>query len=175
MKNLNIFKALPLISYKKDGLDIFIASCLQKDLLDILSFLCKCSLTQYKSLTSISVVDYPERLNRFEVVYEFLTLFNNRFRLKIYTNEKNSVPSITSLYSCANWWEREAWDLFGIYFSNHPDFRRILTDYGFNGHPLRKDFPCSGYLDLKYDENVKRVVVEKLKIDQTFRIFTYKF
>lgn len=175
MIKLNIFKSLPLISYKKDGIENIIASCLIKDLLSILSFLRNSSLTQYKILTAISVVDYPERSNRFEIVYELLSLFNSRFRLKIYTNEKINIPSITNLYPCANWWEREAWDLFGIFFENHPDFRRILTDYGFHGHPLRKDFPLSGYVDFRYDENAKRIVIENLKLDQTFRIFEYRF
>jgi NADH/F420H2 dehydrogenase subunit C len=175
MKKLNIFESLPLLSYKREGLDNIIASCLSKDLLSILSFLRDSSLTQYKILTSISVVDYPERLNRFEIVYEFLTMFNSRFRLKIYVNEKTSVPSITTLYPCANWWEREAWDLFGVFFENHIDLRRILTDYGFSGHPLRKDYPLSGYVDFKYDENKKRVVINNLKISQNFRLFDYKF
>lgn len=103
MNNLNIFKSLPLLSYRKDGVDTFIISCLQKDLLSIILFLRDSSLTQYKLLISISVVDYPERNNRFEVVYELLTLFNNRLRLKIYTNETVSIPSITKVYPCANW------------------------------------------------------------------------
>jgi NADH/F420H2 dehydrogenase subunit C len=175
MKNLHIFKSLPFISYNKDGVENFGASCLSKDLLSIILFLRDSSLTQYKVLTSISVVDYPERFNRFEIVYELLTIFNNRFRLKIYTNEHIAIPSITVLYPCSNWGEREAWDLFGVFFDNHPDFRRILTDYGFNGHPLRKDFPCNGYIDLRYDENAKRVVVGKLDLAQAFRVFNYKF
>jgi NADH/F420H2 dehydrogenase subunit C len=171
---LNIFDSLPLISYKKEKLDRVVATCLAKDAYAILSFLCNSSLLQYKILTAISVVDYPERLSRFEVVYEVLSLFNTRFRLKIYTTEKISVESIITLYSCANWWEREAWDLFGIFFRNHPDLRRILTDYGFNGHPLRKNFPCNGFIDLRYDENAKRIVVDNLRLDQIFRLFDYK-
>jgi NADH/F420H2 dehydrogenase subunit C len=171
---LNIFKSLPLISYKKEKLDKVVASCLVKDAFAILSFLRNSSLLQYKILTAISVVDYPERLSRFEVVYELLSLFNTRFRLKIYTTEKISVDSIIILYSCANWWEREAWDLFGIFFRNHSDLRRILTDYGFDGHPLRKDFPCNGFIDLRYDENAKRIIVDNLRLDQIFRLFDYK-
>lgn len=175
IKILNIFDSLPLLSFKREKIENFVGTCLKKDLLSILLFLRDSSVTQYKILSCISVVDYPERHNRFEVVYELLSLFNSRFRLKVYTNEKTNIISITSLYPCANWWEREAWDLFGVFFDNHPDFRRILTDYGFDGHPLRKDFPCSGYVDFRYDENVKRVVIETLKIDQTFRVFNYKF
>lgn len=171
---LNIFKSLPLISYKKEKLDQVVATCLVKDAYAILSFLRNSSLLQYRILTSISVVDYPERLSRFEVVYELLSLFNSRFRLKIYTAEKMNLDSIVTLYSCANWWEREAWDLFGIFFIDHPDLRRILTDYGFDGHPLRKDFPCNGFIDLRYDENAKRIVVDNLRLDQIFRLFDYK-
>lgn len=174
IENFKVFETLPFLSYKQESTDIAIGSCLPKDLLSILFFLRDSSFTQYKILSSISLVDYPERFNRFEIVYELLTLFNSRFRLKIYTNEKISINSITTLYPCANWWEREGWDLFGVFFDNHPDLRRILTDYGFEGHPLRKDFPCSGYVDLRYDENTKRVVIENLKLDQTFRVFNYK-
>lgn len=174
LENLKIFDTLPFLSYTQESKDVFIGYCLPKDLYSILSFLRDSSLTQYKILTAISLVDYPERLNRFEVVYELLTMFNSRFRLKVFTNEKINIQSIVNLYPCANWWEREGWDLFGVFFDNHPDLRRILTDYGFEGHPLRKDFPCSGYVDLRYDDSAKRVVIESLKIDQTFRVFNYK-
>ena len=174
IEHYKIGDTLPFLSYTQESKDVHIGSCLPKDLLYILHILRDSSLTQYKILTSISLVDYPERLNRFEIVYELLTLFNSRFRVKIYTNEKTSISSITALYPCANWWEREGWDLFGVFFENHPDLRRILTDYGFDGHPLRKDFPCSGYVDFRYDENAKRIVIENLKLDQTFRVFNYK-
>ena len=173
-ENFTVFDTLPLLSYTQESKDVHIGSCLPQDLLSILGVLRDSSFFQYKILSSISLVDYPERFNRFEIVYELLTLFNNRFRLKIYTNETTNISSITVLYPCANWWEREGWDLFGVFFDNHPDLRRILTDYGFDGHPLRKDFPCSGYVDLRYDDNVKRVVIENLKLDQTFRVFNYK-
>lgn len=176
MERLNIFKSLPLTYLKKKKKsEFYIVSCLLKDLVSTLRFLRDSSHTQYKILTCISVVDYPERKNRFELVYELLSIFNSRFRLKIYTNELTNISSITMLYPCANWWEREAWDLFGVFFDNHPDLRRILTDYGFNGHPLRKDFPCNGYADLYYDQNCKRVVMGKLDIDQIFRVFDYRF
>lgn len=173
-KLITISDLLPFISYKQENKDTFIAICTLKDIYFILNFLRDFSFTQYKILSAISLVDYPERFNRFELVYELLTLFNSRFRLKIYTNETISIQSIVNLYPCANWWEREGWDLFGVFFDNHPDLRRILTDYGFKGHPLRKDFPCSGYTSLRYDDSAKRVVTENLHLDQTFRLFEYK-
>jgi NADH/F420H2 dehydrogenase subunit C len=168
-----IFDILPFL-YIHQEQDVFIGLVLPKDVYSVLRFLKDCSLCRYKILSAISVVDYPERSNRFEVVYELLSLYNHRFRLKTYLNENNSLESVVNLYVCANWWEREAWDLFGVFFKSHPDLRRILTDYGFEGHPLRKDFPLSGYVDLRYDENAKRVVIENLILDQTFRVFNYK-
>lgn len=167
-----LFNVLPFLSFKEEH-DVFIGVVLPKDLYNVSRFLRDSSLSQYKILTAISVVDYPERENRFEVVYELLSMYNHRFRLKTYVNENTSLQSIVSLYPCANWWEREAWDLFGVFFKGHPDLRRIITDYGFEGHPLRKDFPLSGYVDVRYDENAKRVVIENLQLDQTFRVFNY--
>jgi NADH/F420H2 dehydrogenase subunit C len=169
-----IFLILPFLSLKHTN-DIYVSSVLSQNAYQVLRFLRDSSLTQYKVLSAVSVVDYPERLNRFEVVYELLSVnLNNRFRLKTYVNESTPLPSIVGLYPCANWWEREGWDLFGVFFSGHPDLRRILSDYGFEGHPLRKDFPLSGYVDLRYDDSVKRVVVEAITIDQSFRVFDYK-
>lgn len=167
-----VFELLPFLSLKTDK-DVYIGVTLGKDLYKCARFLRDFSYCQYKILSAISVVDYPERENRFEVVYDFLSMYNHRFRLKTYVNESTSLQSIVSLYPCANWWEREAWDLFGVFFDKHPDLRRILTDYGFEGHPLRKDFPLSGYVDLRYDENAKRVVIESLVQDQSYRIFNY--
>lgn len=167
-----LFDLLPFLSIKQEQ-DVFIGVVLPQDLYKVTRFLRDSSLCRYKILTAISVVDYPERENRFEVVYEFLSILNHRFRLKTYVNENTSLESIVSLYPSANWWEREAWDLFGVFFHGHPDLRRIITDYGFEGHPLRKDFPLSGYVDLRYDENTKRVVIENLVQDQTFRVFNY--
>jgi NADH/F420H2 dehydrogenase subunit C len=130
---------------------------------------------QYKVLTAITGTDYPERIDRFEVSYELLSLkFNNRLRVKTSINEVGSLESITKVYSSANWWEREIWDMFGIFFSNHPDLRRILTDYGFEGYPLRKDFPLSGYVEVRYDDTVKRVVCEPLELAQEFRSFNFE-
>jgi NADH:ubiquinone oxidoreductase subunit C len=101
-------------------------------------------------------------------------VFNNRIRVKTYVNEITPVMSVVPFYPCANWWEREVWDLYGIFFENHPDLRRILTDYGFEGHPMRKDFPLTGYVELKYDESRKRIVVEPVKLAQEFRSFTFE-
>ncbi len=119
-------------------------------------------------------VDHPERPERFDIVYNLLSLrHNRRIRLKVTADEESPVPSCVGVYSAAGWFEREAWDLFGIYFSDHPDLRRILTDYGFEGHPMRKDFPLTGYVELRYDEDQKRVVYEPVKLKQEFRSFDF--
>jgi NADH-quinone oxidoreductase subunit C len=129
---------------------------------------------QFKVLLDVCGVDYPERDERFDVVYNLLSMtLNQRVRVKVRTDEKKPVPSVVSIFSSANWWEREAWDLLGIYFSGHPDLRRILTDYGFEGHPLRKDFPLSGYVEVRYDGEKKRVVYEPVKMAQDFRSFDF--
>jgi NADH-quinone oxidoreductase subunit C len=128
----------------------------------------------FQMLMDVSGVDYPERAERFEVVYQLLSLTKNtRIRVKTMTNEQQPVPSLVELYPVANWFEREAYDLFGILFSGHPDLRRILTDYGFEGHPLRKDFPLTGYVEVRYDNEQKRVVYEPVKMTQDFRSFDY--
>ena len=125
-------------------------------------------------LCDICGVDYPDRPLRFEVVYHLLSMrLNQRIRLKIETDEEHPVPSAVALFSSAGWWEREAWDLFGIYFAGNPDLRRILTDYGFDGHPLRKDFPLTGYLEMRYDDQQKRVVYEPVLLPQEFRSFDF--
>src|SRR6266478_3017997 len=128
----------------------------------------------FKVMIDLCGVDYPDRPERFEVVYHLLSLtLNHRIRLKVATDEDNPVPSIAGVYSAAGWFEREAWDLFGIYFADHPDLRRLLTDYGFEGHPLRKDFPLTGYVEVRYDEDQKRVVYEPVKLKQEFRSFDF--
>jgi len=130
--------------------------------------------SQYKILTSISGTDYPEQKNRFEVAYEILSIkYNTRLRIKTYINEILPLNSVVNIYSCANWWEREIYDMFGIFFFNHPDLRRILTDYGFEGHPLRKDFPLTGYIEVRYDELKKRIIYEPVKLSQEFRVFDF--
>src|SRR5260221_9657153 len=128
----------------------------------------------FKVMIDLCGVDYPDRPERFEVVYHLLSLtLNHRIRLKVATDEETPVPSIVTLYSAAGWFEREAWDLFGIYFADNPDLRRLLTDYGFEGHPLRKDFPLPGYVELRYDEAQKAVVYEPAKLKQEFRSFDF--
>lgn len=123
-------------------------------------------------MTDITAVDYPTRDQRFEVVYNLLSVrHNSRIRVKTYADEATPVPSITGLYDGANWYEREVYDLFGVFFTGHPDLRRIMTDYGFDGHPLRKDFPLTGYTEIRYDEEKKRIVVEPLELTQAFRNF----
>ena len=123
-------------------------------------------------VADITAVDYPTKDNRFEVVYNLLSVrHNSRIRVKTYADEATPVPSVTSLYDGANWYEREVYDLFGVFFTGHPDLRRIMTDYGFDGHPLRKDFPLTGYTELRYDEEKKRIVVEPLELTQAFRNF----
>jgi NADH-quinone oxidoreductase subunit C len=125
-------------------------------------------------LCDICGVDYPDRPLRFEIVYNLLSMrHNQRIRLKVVTDEGQPVPSAVSLFSSAGWWEREAWDLFGIYFADNPDLRRILTDYGFEGHPLRKDFPLTGYVEVRYDEDQKAVVYEPVRLQQEFRHFDF--
>jgi NADH/F420H2 dehydrogenase subunit C len=129
---------------------------------------------QYKMLSCISGVDYINCKYRFGVVYDILSLINNhRLRIKVFVNEITPVDSAVFIYTNSNWWEREVWDMYGIYFNNHPDLRRILTDYGFEGYPMRKDFPLSGYIELKYDSTSKRIVLEPLELAQEFRSFGY--
>ena len=142
--------------------------------LPFFTFLKDHTQTQYKVLIDITAVDYPSRAKRFEVVYHLLSLHHNsRLRIKTSVDEMTPVDSLVSLYNSANWWERETWDMFGIFFANHPDLRRILTDYGFEGHPLRKDFPLSGFVEVRYDDSEKRVLTEPLEMTQEFRSFDF--
>ena len=118
----------------------------------------------FQQLIDLTAVDYPDRPLRFDVVYHLLSLTKNlRLRLKVQTDEDTAVPTVTGVYPCADWYEREAFDMYGVFFDGHPDLRRILTDYGFHGHPLRKDFPMTGYVELRYDDELKRVVYEPVK------------
>ncbi len=129
---------------------------------------------QFVQLVDIAGVDFPEREQRFEVVYLLLSLKKNeRLRVRVVTDEKTPIPSAISVFSSAGWYEREAWDMYGILFADHPDLRRILTDYGFEGHPQRKDFPLTGYVELRYDVEQKRVVYEPVKLNQAYRNFDY--
>ena len=128
---------------------------------------------QFQQLVELCGVDYPQRPLRFDVVYLLLALTKNvRIRVKVQTDEDTAVPSVASVYPNADWCEREAFDMYGIFFSGHPDLRRILTDYGFHGHPLHKDFPMSGYVEVRYDDSLKRVVYEPVKITE-FRAFDF--
>jgi len=129
---------------------------------------------QFKMLIDVTAADYPEREERFEIVYNLLSLSHNqRIRVKASTDENTPVPSVVPLFSAAGWFEREVWDMFGVFFTDHPDLRRMLTDYGFEGHPLRKDFPLTGYVEVRYDEEQKRVVYEPVTLTQDFRSFDF--
>ena len=129
---------------------------------------------RFSTLVDITAVDHPERPARFDVVYHFLSMYRNqRIRVKVAVREDEMVPSIHAIHASANWFEREVFDMFGILFSGHPDLRRILTDYGFRGHPLRKDFPTTGYVEVRYDEAQKRVVYEPVKLVQEYRQFDF--
>jgi len=140
----------------------------------VLTFLKDAAECQFRQLIDVCGVDYPARSQRFDVVYHLLSLhLNQRIRVKVQTDEDTPVPSVTSVFSAANWFEREAWDMYGIFFSGHPDLRRILTDYGFQGHPLRKDFPLTGYVEVRYSEDEKRVVYEPVELRQDFRTFDF--
>lgn len=141
-------------------------------LLDVLQFLRDDRECSFTTLLDVCGVDYPDRPERFEVVYILLSLKeNNRARVRVAADEETQVPSAVDLFSSALWYEREVWDMYGVMFSGNPDLRRILTDYGFEGHPQRKDFPLTGYVELRYDEELKRVVYEPVKLQQDFRVF----
>ncbi|MBO9464456.1 NADH-quinone oxidoreductase chain 5 [Pelagimonas phthalicica] len=129
---------------------------------------------KFSTLVDLSGVDYPERAKRFDVVYHFLSMYQNqRIRLRVSVREDEMVPSIVDIHPSANWFERETFDMYGILFSGHPDLRRLLTDYGFRGHPLRKDFPTTGYTEVRYDEELKRVVYEPVSLVQEYRQFDF--
>jgi NADH/F420H2 dehydrogenase subunit C len=146
-----------------------------ENLIPLLYFLRDNTQTQFKQLMDVTAVDQPSRERRFDIVYNLLTLqYNERLRIKVSVDQVTPVPSSTQLYSSSGWWEREVWDMFGIFFSNHPDLRRILTDYGFSGHPLRKDFPLTGYTEVRYDDSEKRVVKESVELTQEFRFFDFQ-
>lgn len=140
----------------------------------VIEFLQSDANSRFSTLIDITAVDYPERPARFDVVYHLLSMYQNqRIRVKIAVREDELVPSVIDLFPGANWYEREVFDLFGIIFSGHPDLRRILTDYGFQGHPLRKDFPTTGYVEVRYDESLKRVVYEPVQLTQEYRQFDF--
>jgi len=144
------------------------------DIVEVLTFLRDDAQCQFISFIDICGADYPARLRRFDVVYHLLSpRQNQRVRVKVQTDENTPVPSVTPVYSGADWFEREAYDLYGILFTGHPELRRILTDYGFDGHPLRKDFPLTGFVEVRYDDEAKRVIYEKVELKQEFRNFDF--
>jgi len=162
-------KFIQQFSVLRDELTLYIAP---SAVVPVLTFLRDHSQCQFSSVMDISGADYPTRSQRFEVVYHLLSVrFASRIRVKTHADEVTAVPSATGLFRGADWYEREVWDLFGVFFKDHPDLRRILTDYGFEGHPLRKDFPLTGYTEVRYDEEKKRVVYEPLQLTQAFRNF----
>lgn len=149
-------------------------SCNVDNIVRVLSFLRDDVGCEFKLLVDICGVDFPERSKRFELVYHLLSMsLNQRIRVKTELGEGEAAPSVCNLFPAAGWFEREAYDLYGILFSNHPDLRRLLTDYGFEGHPLRKDFPLTGYVEVRYDDNAKRVVYEPVALPQAFRDFDF--
>ena len=155
-------------------LDELIILARADQIVKILTFLRDDPLCLFKVLVDICGADYPERPKRFDVVYNLLSLAHNqRVRIKVKADSLTPIPSVTGVYNSANWFEREAWDMYGIMFSDHPDLRRLLTDYGFEGHPLRKDFPLTGFVEVRYDDARKRVVYEPVKLPQEFRNFDF--
>ena len=145
------------------------------DLIDVTLFLKTNKNTKFRQLIDITVVDYPERTQRFKIVYLFLSHeFNQRIILNYFINENELIASLTSIFPAANWMEREVFDMYGVNFKDHPDLRRILTDYGFKGHPLRKDFPLTGHSEVRYNEAEKKVISEPVKLEQNYRNFDYE-
>jgi NADH-quinone oxidoreductase subunit C len=141
-------------------------------ILDVVDFIKNDEACEFRQITDIAGVDFPERIKRFDVIYHFLSFKHNiRLRIKITISEDETISSITSIFPAANWFEREAFDMYGIQFKDHPDLRRILTDYGFEGYPLRKDFPLSGNVEIRYDEIDKKIIHEPVNLQQDFRSF----
>jgi NADH-quinone oxidoreductase subunit C len=146
-----------------------------EDLIDVTLFIKSNENTKFRQLMDVTVVDYPENAQRFKVVYLFLSHeFNQRIILSYLISENEVIPSLTSIYPAANWMEREVFDMYGVKFKDHPDMRRILTDYGFEGHPLRKDFPLTGHTEVRYSEELKKVISEPVKLEQNYRNFDYE-
>lgn len=149
--------------------------CAAAGIIDVLTFLRDDDKCRFEVLIDICGVDYPERAKRFDVVYHLLSpRLNHRIRVKVQADDVTPVASATGIFPAADWYEREAYDMYGIRFSGHPDLRRLLTDYGFSGYPLRKDFPLTGYVEVRYDDEQKRVVYEPVKLTQDFRNFDFE-
>jgi len=146
-----------------------------EDLINVTLFIKSNENTKFRQLIDVTVVDYPENIQRFKVVYLFLSHeFNQRIILSYFISENEVIPSLTAIYPAANWMEREVFDMYGVKFKDHPDLRRILTDYGFEGHPLRKDFPLTGHTEVRYSEDQKKVIIEPVKLEQNYRNFDYE-
>lgn len=174
LKNLilSIPSYIEYIKIRNNQLTIYVN---KNHLVKVIFFLKNHTNTQFKGLVDISCIDFPHRKDRFEIFYLLLShALNLRICVKVISDEFSKIDSITGLFESANWFEREVWDMFGVCFANHPDLRRILTDYGFEGHPLRKDFPLTGYTELRYDVEKKRVVQEGLELAQEYRNFDFK-
>jgi NADH-quinone oxidoreductase subunit C len=158
----------------REGLDCYVIKTYAGSIVRVLTLLHDNPDCLFHQLVDITAVDYPQDEQRFEVVYHLLShVHNRRIRIKVRTSEGTPMPSVFSVFPCANWYEREVWDLFGIPFAEHPDLRRILTDYNFSGHPLRKDFPLSGYTQVRFDKEEGRVAYEPVKLEQNFRHFDF--
>jgi len=171
----NVVKALdPDVSGFEVKLGQLIVQARAGAIARVLTFLRDDGACRFEMLVDLTAVDYPEREQRFGVVHNPLSLTHNqRIRVKVATDEDTPVPSVASVFPTATWFEREVWDMYGVFFSDNPDLRRILTDYGFQGHPLRKDFPLTGYVEVRYDEEQKRVVYEPVRLTQDFRTFDF--
>jgi NADH-quinone oxidoreductase subunit C len=162
------------LSNIRDEKGEIVADARREMLLQIMTTLRDDPRFAFEQMMDLCGVDFPERAERFDVVYNLLSVsLNQRVRVIVTTDETKPVPSVHTLWPCATWWEREAWDLFGIVFSGQPDLRRILTDYGFEGHPMRKDFPLTGYVEVRYDEDRKAVVYEPVRMTQDWRTFDF--
>ena len=160
------------LNFKYNSFELLID---KESLLKVVKLIRDSDKLKFNQLIDITAVDYPNKKNRFEMVYVFLSINNNaRLILKCNLDDNNTIDSLSALFSAANWYEREVWDLFGITFTDHPDLRRLLTDYGFIGFPLRKDFPLSGNVEVRYDVNTKKVVYEPVKLTQSFRNFDFE-
>ncbi len=158
-------------SLRGGELTLFVAAA---SIVKVLNYLRSDTNCQFKQLMDICGVDYPERPQRFTIVYHLLSMRRNlRLRVKVETGDETPVPSVTGVFPTAGWFEREVWDMYGVMFADHPDLRRILTDYGFEGHPLRKDFPLTGYVEVRYSEEHKRVIYEPVKLAQEYRDFDF--
>ncbi len=167
-----LVKYFPSITYYSINGE-WVVKCSPKRLIPLLTFLKYHTGTAYSQLRDLTAIDHPERKQRFEVVYQLLSVFyNQRLTVSVALSEGQAIQSSVSVYASSGWYERETWDRFGVYFSKHPDRRRRLTDYGFKGHPLRKDFPLTGFVEVRYDDSLKRVLYEKVSLPQEYRLFT---